>query len=422
MKRERILPYAGACLIMLCMASCDNSDDDVRYMLPETRTINLTESQKEMVKSNNDFSFNLLRSAYSQQQAENGKGKSIFLSPVSATYMLGMLADGASGETLKEINDALGFSGATATQVNELCQTLIEEAPKTDKNVTLEIANAIYTNKGYTLAEQFKADMETYYRADAKTLDFANTNSLNAINNWARQKTHGTIPQVLDRLDSEAIAYLLSSIYFQATWTKQFDKKMTKEETFVCEDGDIILLQMMNNKSLIQLYENEDCRMVCLPYGSGKAWNMFVMLPKGSATVGDLLENMDCDYWNSLLSTRKNMVLDLKLPKFITSNKLDLTETLPKMNIKRIFGEDAELDGICQGLKLHVSRMVQSGSIEVNEEGTKATAVTVGKILWEAAHEHLDGKNLFHAKRPFVYMICENSTNAVFFAGVYQGD
>lgn len=334
--------------------------------------------------------------------------------------MLGMLADGASGETLKEINDALGFSGATATQVNELCQTLIEEAPKTDKNVTLEIANAIYTNKGYTLAEQFKADMETYYRADAKTLDFANTNSLNAINNWARQKTHGTIPQVLDRLDSEAIAYLLSSIYFQATWTKQFDKKMTKEETFVCEDGDIILLQMMNNKSLIQLYENEDCRMVCLPYGSGKAWNMFVMLPKGSATVGDLLENMDCDYWNSLLSTRKNMVLDLKLPKFITSNKLDLTETLPQMNIKRIFGEDAELDGICQGLKLHVSRMVQSGSIEVNEEGTKATAVTVGELM--DGESGPNGENQFHADRPFVYLICESSTNAVFFAGIYQGD
>lgn len=422
MKTTKLFYATGACIAALCFTSCNNNDDDVRYMLPETRAIQLTEEQKEMVKSNNEFSFNLLRSAYSQQQTEDGKGKSIFLSPLSTTYMLGMLADGASGETLREINDALGFSGVDAVQVNELCQTLIEEAPKTDKNVKLEIANAIYSNKGYTLAEQFKADMKTYYKADAKTLDFANTNSLNAINNWARQKTHGTIPQVLDRLDSEAIAYLLSSIYFQATWTKQFDKKMTKEETFVCEDGDIILLQMMNNKSLIQLYENEDCRMVCLPYGSGKAWNMFVMLPKGSATVGDLLENMDCDYWNSLLSTRKNMVLDLKLPKFITSNKLDLTETLPQMNIKRIFGEDAELDGICQGLKLHVSRMVQSGSIEVNEEGTKATAVTVGKILWEAAHEHLDGKNLFHAKRPFVYMICENSTSAVFFAGVYHGD
>ncbi len=421
MEKKRFFYYASVCLAILCLTACNNDDDGaVRYMLPETRTINLTASQKEMVKSNNEFSFNLLRTAYSQQQEEYGKGKSIFLSPVSATYMLGMVADGASGETLKEINDALGFSGATATQVNELCRTLIEEAPKTDKNVKLEIANAIYTNKGYTLTEQFKADMKAYYKADAKTLDFANGGSLNTINNWASKKTHGTIPQVLDRLNSEAIAYLLSSIYFQATWTEQFDKKMTKEETFVCEEGEIKLLQMMNNKSLIQLFENEDCRMVCLPYGSGKAWNMFVMLPKGNATVGELLESMDCDYWNSLLRTRKNMILDLKLPKFITSSKLDFTKTFPKMEIKRIFGEDAELDGICQGLKLHVSKMIQSGSIEVNEEGTKATAVTVGELM--DGESGPNGENQFHAKRPFVYLICENSTNAVFFAGVYHGD
>ena len=67
-KKDPILHYACACLIMLCIVSCNNNDDDVRYMLPETRAINLTESQKEMVKSNNDFSFNLLRTAYSQQQ------------------------------------------------------------------------------------------------------------------------------------------------------------------------------------------------------------------------------------------------------------------------------------------------------------------------------------------------------------------
>jgi serpin B len=421
MRKKGFFYYASACLFMLCLTACNNDDDGiVRYMLPETRTINLTESQKEMIKSNNEFSFNLLRSAYSQQQTEDGMGKSIFLSPVSATYMLGMLADGASGETLREINDALGFSGVDAVQVNELCQTLIEEAPKTDKNVKLEIANAIYSNKDYSLAEQFKADMKTYYKADAKTLDFANTNSLNTINNWARQKTHGKIPQVLNEMDPNAVAYLLSSIYFQATWTEQFDKEMTKEETFVCEDGDIKLLQMMNNKSLIPLYENEDCRMVCLPYGSGKAWNMFVLLPKGSATVGELLEGMDSSYWNCLLRTRKNMVLDLKLPKFITSNILDLTKIFPNMDIKRIFGEDAELDGICQGLKLHVSKMVQSGSIEVNEEGTKATAVTVAELMDSAAGPN--GENQFYADRPFVYMICENSTNAIFFAGVYQGD
>lgn len=420
MKRERILPYAGACLIMLCMASCNNNDDDVRYMLPETRTINLTESQKEMVKSNNDFSFNLLRTAYSQQQEGTEKGKSLFLSPVGVTYMLGMVADGASGETLKEINDALGFSGTTATQVNELCQTLIEEAPKSDKNVKLEIANAIYINKGYTMTEQFKADMDTYYKADAQTLDFADAASVKTINEWARKKTHGKITNIIGTLYKNEAARLLNSIYFEATWTKQFDRKMTKPDAFIMEDGTEKQLQFMNNKAMVIAFENEDCRMVCLPYGSGTLWNMYVIVPQKGQTVEGIVNKMNEEYWNELWETGKLSNTELKIPKFSIANTLFLTEVLSQMNVKRMFDKDAaQLDMICANKKPHISDIKQIGCIDVDEEGTKATAVTV-EDLWMSV-VGVKGEP-FQANRPFVYLIREGSSNAIFFAGVYQGD
>ena len=71
--------------------------------------------------------------------------------------------------------------------------------------------------------------------------------------------------------------------------------------------------------------------------------------------------------------------------------------------------------------------MLQSGRIEVSEEGTKATAVTVSSLMDGASGPEPGGspeidQRLFHATKPFIYLICENSTNAVFFAGVYQGD
>ena len=419
-KKDPILHYACACLIMLCIVSCNNSDDDVRYMLPETRTINLTESQKEMVKSNNDFSFNLLRTAYSQQQEGTEKGKSLFLSPVGVTYMLGMVADGASGETLKEINDALGFSGTTATQVNELCQTLIEEAPKTDKNVTLEIANAIYTNKGYTMTEQFKADMDTYYKADARTLDFADVSSVNTINEWARKNTHGKIPVIINTLYQTEAARLFNSVYFEATWTKQFDRKMTRKDAFVMEDGTEKQLYFMNNKAIIIAHENEDCRMVCLPYGSGTLWNMYVIVPKGDQTVEEIVNKMDEEYWNSLWRTGKLSTMKLKLPKFSTASNVLMSNVLQQMNVKRIFDkEDAQLDMICADKKPYISDIKQIGCIDVDEEGTKATAVTA-EDLWESPG--LMKGEPFQANRPFIYLIREGSSNAIFFAGVYQGD
>ena len=421
MEKKVFFYYASVCLAMLCLAACNNNDDgDVRYMLPETRAINLTESQKEMVKSNNDFSFNLLRTAYSQQQEGTEKGKSLFLSPVGVTYMLGMVADGASGETLKEINDALGFSGTTATQVNELCQTLIEEAPKSDKNVKLEIANAIYINKGYTMTEQFKADMDTYYKADAQTLDFADVSSVNTINEWARKNTHGKIPVIINTLYQTEAARLFNSVYFEATWTKQFDREMTRKDAFVMEDGTEKQLQFMNNKAIIIAHENEDCRMVCLPYGSGTLWNMYVIVPKGDQTVEGIVNKMDEEYWNSLWRTGKLSTMELKLPKFSTASNVLMSNVLQQMNVKRIFDkEDAQLDMICANKKPHISDIKQTGCIDVDEEGTKATAVTA-EDLWESPGM-IKGEP-FQANRPFVYLIREGSSNAIFFAGVYQGD
>ena len=421
MEKKVFFYYASVCLAMLCLAACNNNDDgDVRYMLPETRAINLTESQKEMVKSNNDFSFNLLRTAYSQQQEGTEKGKSLFLSPVGVTYMLGMVADGASGETLKEINDALGFSGTTATQVNELCQTLIEEAPKSDKNVKLEIANAIYINKGYTMTEQFKADMDTYYKADAQTLDFADVSSVNTINEWARKNTHGKIPVIINTLYQTEAARLFNSVYFEATWTKQFDRKMTRKDAFVMEDGTEKQLQFMNNKAIIIAHENEDCRMVCLPYGSGTLWNMYVIVPKGDQTVEGIVNKMDEEYWNSLWRTGKLSTMELKLPKFSTASNVLISNVLQQMNVKRIFDkEDAQLDMICADKKPHISDIKQTGCIDVDEEGTKATAVTA-EDLWESPGM-IKGEP-FQANRPFIYLIREGSSNAIFFAGVYQGD
>lgn len=421
MIKKRNIYYASACFFMLCLASCNNNDDnDIRYMLPETRTINLTESQKEMVKSNNEFALTLFRTAYSQWQAGEGKGKSLFLSPIGATYMLGMAANGASGETLAEINNALGFSGSTPEEVNELCQTLIEEAPKTDKNVTLEIANAIYTNKGYTMTEQFKADMDTYYKADAQTLDFSDASSAKTINEWAREKTHGKISNIINTLHQTEAARLLNSIYFEATWTKQFDRKMTRPDAFIMEDGTEKQLNFMNNKATLIAFENDDCRMVCLPYGSGTAWNMYVIVPKNKQTLEGIVNKMDDEYWNKFRNTGIFSTMELKIPKFSTASNLFLTDAISQMNVKRIFDKDeAQLEMICSDKKPYINKIKQIGCIDVDEEGTKATAVTT-EDLWLSPK--IENGEPFHANRPFLYLICENSTNAIFFAGVYLGD
>ncbi len=149
-------------------------------MLPRAGEIDLTSVLYVLIKKNNDFSFNLFRTI----NALDKEKKSNFLSPISVTYLLSMLNDGAAGETSKEIMTMLGFGDSDTQSINELCKAMIDGAPKVDPNVSVDISNYIAANShlNVQLEDLFKKDMETYYHAEAASLDFSSTHALKTIN------------------------------------------------------------------------------------------------------------------------------------------------------------------------------------------------------------------------------------------------
>ena len=103
----------------------------------ERKYISLSEQERQLVNSNNDFAFNLFRKVDTD--------KSQILSPLSITYALGMLNNGATGKTQQEINNTLGFGDAGAEAINAFCKKLLEESPSIDKGTQVLIGNTIYT-------------------------------------------------------------------------------------------------------------------------------------------------------------------------------------------------------------------------------------------------------------------------------------
>ena len=87
----------------------ERDDSTVVDMLPQTRTIELTQEQRVFAKKNNDFTFNLYRAIRAAQQE-----KSIIASPLSVTYVMGMLNDGAAGKTA----EAMQSRGETRAAAN----------------------------------------------------------------------------------------------------------------------------------------------------------------------------------------------------------------------------------------------------------------------------------------------------------------
>ena len=151
MKKQLYLAMAlmatmATCSLTLACASSDeepDSPDEVKHvanMLSSTTPIQLTGQQRVFAEDNNTFSLNFLRTV----NEEEADGKSFIYSPLSITYVLAMVDNAAAGQTEKELEQTLGFHEGGIQAVNDYCKKLIDNLPKVDKKVNLNIANAIY--------------------------------------------------------------------------------------------------------------------------------------------------------------------------------------------------------------------------------------------------------------------------------------
>ena len=414
---------SGAMISCASSENIDNGDTKgVVNMLSEAKPILLTQEQQLFAKDNNGFTLNFLKKVNNTDKS----GKSFIYSPLSITYVLGMVNDAATGQTEQELEQTLGFHQGGIQAVNDYCKKLIDGLPKVDNTVTLDIANAIFLNKEYTLKNQFQEDMETYYDAKAEALDFKASGTLGHINGWCNDKTNGMIPSILDEINPDIVSYLLNAIYFKADWASKFDKKNTREETFTTDNGNI-KLPLMHQEVLISYLNNGIFSAIEMPYGNGY-WNMTVMLPEEGKTTDDII-NYLADNTIQMSGARAYEV-DLKLPRFETSSDTNdlgdggLVGLMRSMGIKLAFDSDfAEIPNMCEDRYLYISMMRQKAKIKVNEEGSEAAAVTVtGMLGCTSISKPVEyPKATFHANRPFVYAITEASSGVILFVGKFTG-
>ena len=308
-------------------------DSMIINMLPQTRAIELTQDQKAFVEKNNDFSFNLYRAIN-----EADSKSSNITSPLSVTYVLGMLNDGTAGVTSKELTQVLGF-GDNKQAVNEYCKSLIEQAPVADPSVVLKIANIVAANQNMTLLDAFCKDMQDYYSAEVASLDFSKTSSLDYLNSWCKEKSGGMIPSIIDELNPQDLLILMNAVYFNATWTEKFDEKDTKQEAFTKADGSKETIPMMERKARIQYNESDMFTAISLPFGSGDKWSMRILLPKEGKTTTDVINCLNSDLWGKAFW--QNAQVDIKVPRFTTKSDIVLNSMVAKLGAPSVFNPDA---------------------------------------------------------------------------------
>ena len=98
----------------------------------------LSDAQREMVGQNNDFAFNLFRKTMGMD--------SRVISPLSVTYLMSMLANGAGGDTQQQVLATLGWAGKgqnqpTLRNINEFSRMMMEKATAVPSRTTAPTAS-----------------------------------------------------------------------------------------------------------------------------------------------------------------------------------------------------------------------------------------------------------------------------------------
>lgn len=376
----------------------------------------LSDAQHEMVNNNNSFAFSL----YNKTMGMNSR----VVSPLSVTYLMSMLANGADGETQQQILATLGWAGEGIQQpslqdINDYSRMLIEKTARLDKAVTVEIANYVAVNKEFKLNSKFQKSVERDYKAGVESLNFTSPSTLKRINDWCNDRTHGMIPSIINELDPDAVSYLMNAIYFNGTWKDKFSKEETKQEMFRGYTRDIQYVDMMHRHGEYFYADGDGYSAVSIPYGNG-AFRMTVILPTEGSFLRDVMASMDGGKFQALQRSMEKCNVDLKIPRFTTEVDLPLNDIISALGAPLIFSSQADFSQFARG-DFYVSKMFQKAKIEVSEEGTKAAAVTAAIMMMSAMRPEKKRNVVFHADSPFAYIISENSTGSIYFMGQYTG-
>ena len=392
---------------MLCMfAACTNNE------VKEPKNLQFSAAEKEMVNECNAFSFNLLA-----QVAANDTEENIVLSPLSASMLLGMLMNGADGETLAQMQAVTGFGAdASIDDINAYYKQLIEVLPDLDAYTNVGIANGIWVKEQFPVYEAFMQACKQNFDAQAKNVPtFVDDKVLKDINDFAAQRTNNRIKEIINRnMVSEAtMMVLLNALYFKALWDDEFDEDYTSPSAFDALGGTKVQVEMMH-KYEDQVYsETEDCQLVELPY-KGKQYVADILLPAKGTDIRTWVKTLNTERWQQILSGKHTEEVNLGLPKFSLSYERELTDDLAKLGMPTAFTPLADFSRLSE-VETYISLIKQKTFIQVDEQGTEAAAVTIGVVADSALP---DEPKEFIADRPFLFVIRERTYGTILFTAI----
>ena len=337
---------------------------------------------------NSQFEFNLFTRMNLDKAGEN-----LIISPLSIYQVLSLTANGAKGVTLSEMLYVL-----EANTLNEVNQINYQILSIIRDFTTMEIANGVMSrftplDSFCTIAENYQAPFEPLV-------------SLEQVNNWVNEKTHGKINKILDSLNPETVMLLLNAIYFNAEWTHQFEKDLTKSLPFYNLGTDEVMVDTMSQIEYFNYYEDKKVQIIELKFNED-FMSALIILPSDLIDINSYVRYLSLAYreFPNALKQLKRTKVHLQLPKFEVNFSEELNQILKDFGMSNAFSpNDADFSGIRKEGGLYISTAIHKTFLKVHEYGTEAAAVSIIGMD-EMAYPEDDKIYDMKVDRPFLFFL-----------------
>ena len=415
------VPFVSAALFLAIASSGDTTGPDSPPAESPPAQItelprSLTLAETDALQAANEFGLELLRRLYAEREDDEA---SVFISPLSASMSLGMLLNGAGGETFDAMGDALGLNGLMVAEANQAYKELMELLLRLDPSVEFRLANTSWLEEGFRIRRDYLSRVQETFGARIESVRFEESDMANAINGWVAESTGGRVTDLVTPEEfAGLVALMVNTVYFKGEWTDPFDPVETAMVEFRRADGSTVTVPMMRQALDARVGGGEDYVAVDLPYG-GQAFSMMVVVPTGDGTLAELVEEMDGARWQELVDAlRGEARTEVRLPRFELTYEKVLNDVLKAMGMEVAFDRtkadfgwilgNADLRGL-RGVP-HIGWMKQKTFVKVDEEGTETAAATGTAFA-------VSGTPILQADRPFLFAIRERLSGTILFVG-----
>ena len=338
-------------------------------------------------------------------------GKNIMFSPTSLNFALGMIAEGAKEETKEVLSAYLGtddFASYAKEYLNKI-KAYNTEDESYGYQSKVKIADAVWVDDGLTLQEKYRNTVSDSLRAEVETVDFsAAEKTCDIINSWCDKNTEGLIPKIItpDLINDNTGLCLTNSLYFESGWSGEPWNVSDTEENFGKKEKTKYMTCTGD-----RYYENDKATAFGRDYANGLSFIGILPNNEGDFTLEDL------DIGRLLKSNPEYDAVDCKMPKLNFETSTVLNDMLSSLGLDNIFSSNADFSGIADQ-NVNVDTILQKTKLELDENGTRAAAVTaVTMECMSAAVENEPIIKTVELTRPFAFMIYDRSNDETLFIG-----